>query len=290
MLIGLELTGHFGVTPGWTLDRLRSVTATADATGVDFVLVQDCIAGLDGSSGWPDATILLGWLAASTQQIGLIAAVSTGGHQPYNLSRRIASLDRISHGRIGWCLRRDVEATEAAAFSGPRRLPRGNPPERIGEFVQVVEALWHGWDEDALLIDKETGRFIDPEKMHRLDHQGPYFSVRGPLNVMRSPQDRPVLAVEAPELEILGSISDRVDLVLFEGAAPAPAQAKRLRRVTAAALAADPARATENADGIVIEVASPHEAEQVLQTELMTRTRPPHRATTLRARLQGSSR
>ena len=175
--------------------------------GLDFVIVPDLIAQGDGSGSWPDATILLGFLAASTQRISLIAATSTGGHQPYNLARRLASLDMISSGRIGWCLSTGQDVAEQAAFSGAIRMPDGNTPERVTEFIQVVEGLWHGWDAGALVIDKAGGRFIDPAKMHALEHQGVFFSVAGPLNVMRSPQDRPVLALRAKDADLLGSVA-----------------------------------------------------------------------------------
>lgn len=60
-----------------------------------------------------------------------------------------------------------------------------------------MQGLWRGWDADALLFDQSGGRFHDPEKMHLLDHKGEFFSVRGPLNVARSPQDTPVFVLSA---------------------------------------------------------------------------------------------
>lgn len=65
--------------------------------------------------------------------------------------------------------------------------------ERAKEFVDVVTALWDSWEEGALLIDKASGEFADPDKVHAINHVGEHFSVRGPLNVHRSVQGRPVV-------------------------------------------------------------------------------------------------
>ena len=74
-----------------------------------------------------------------------------------------------------------------------------------------MQGLWKGWDADALLFDKSGGRFHDPEKMHLLDHKGEFFSVRGPLNVARSPQDTPVLVLSGlsePDMDIAARTAD----------------------------------------------------------------------------------
>ncbi|MBE7184080.1 MAG: LLM class flavin-dependent oxidoreductase [Methylobacterium mesophilicum] len=198
MPTALALSGPFDTAPdNWTPASLLEIARAAESAGILFLVLPDAIAASDGTGAWPDASLLAGWLAASTASIGFLVAASTVGHQPYNLARRIASLDMISGGRSGWLVRTEDEENESEAFSGAARLPEGNTPKRIGEFVSVVRGLWDGWDADALLFDQEQGRFLDPAKMHPLDHQGRHFSVQGPLNVMRSPQDRPVLATRA---------------------------------------------------------------------------------------------
>lgn len=61
------------------------------------------------------------------------------------------------------------------------------------EFVDVVNGLWDGWEDDAFVQDKEEGTYYDPGGVHVLHHRGRHFQVRGPLNVARSPQGRPVV-------------------------------------------------------------------------------------------------
>lgn len=287
MLIGLEFSGTFGGASGWTIETVRAVTLEAEDAGISFVLVPDAIADLHGDNGWPDATILLGWLAASTQRIGLIAATSTVGHQPYNLARRLGSLDMISHGRVGWCLTTANEVAEEAAFSGAIRLPDGNTAERIAEFVAVVDGLAQGWDADALVIDKTGGKFIDPAKMHMLDHQGPFFSVRGPLNVMRSPQDRPVIAMRARDIEGFASVADHADVVLSEEADTGSLSEKYVRILDASEYVSESFDRKPGA--IVVRVGSLTEAEAVLATVPVGLRKPQCEGATLRQRLAGAA-
>ena len=84
---------------------------------------------------------------------------------------------------------------EAANFSRPEGFSGDDFRRRTEEYIGIVQDLWQGWDADALLFDKSGGRFHEPGKMHLLDHKGEFFSVRGPLNVARSPQDTPVLVL-----------------------------------------------------------------------------------------------
>jgi FMN-dependent oxidoreductase (nitrilotriacetate monooxygenase family) len=65
--------------------------------------------------------------------------------------------------------------------------------DRADEFLEVVMGHWDTWEDDALIIDKESGRFAYPEKVHRLDHVGKHFKSRGPFTVPRSAQGHPVL-------------------------------------------------------------------------------------------------
>jgi alkanesulfonate monooxygenase SsuD/methylene tetrahydromethanopterin reductase-like flavin-dependent oxidoreductase (luciferase family) len=177
----------------WNLSGLRDVVVRADAAGVEMIVLPDAIAPPDGGYSWPDALILIGWLAPLTKQVRLIGKVSSLGHQPYNLARRLASLDIISGGRAGWLVDDSQTAAAFAAFSGPQRLANVDLQKRQVEFESIVLGLWQSWDADALVHDKAGGQFFNPAAMHTLDHNGEYFSVKGPLNVMRSPAGAPAL-------------------------------------------------------------------------------------------------
>jgi alkanesulfonate monooxygenase len=109
------------------------------------------------------------------------------------VARKFASIDHISKGRAGWNLVTSGQAADAYNFSRDEHYEHGVRYERAREFAEVVVGLWDSWDDDAFIRDKQSGIFLDPAKKHRLDHKGEWFSVRGPLNVPRTPQGRPVI-------------------------------------------------------------------------------------------------
>lgn len=131
-------------------------------------------------------------LAAATQKIGLIGTASTTYNEPYNLARLFASLDHISGGRAGWNIVTTSDAGAAHNFGLPEHPPHGERYEKAREFLDVVTRLWDSWEDDALVADPRSGVFADADKVHRIDHVGKHYRVRGPLNVSRSPQGRPV--------------------------------------------------------------------------------------------------
>jgi FMN-dependent oxidoreductase (nitrilotriacetate monooxygenase family) len=136
---------------------------------------------------------LLGALATNTDRIGLVATATTTYNEPYHLARKFASLDLISDGRIGWNLVTSHNQAEAANFNRDTHMAHGDRYERAEEFIDVVRGLWDSWDEGAIVVDKESGRYFDPNGLHFLNHAGKQFKVRGPLNVPRSPQGQPVI-------------------------------------------------------------------------------------------------
>lgn len=131
-------------------------------------------------------------IAAATQKIGLIGTASTTYNEPYNLARLFASLDHISGGRAGWNIVTTSDAGAAHNFGLPEHPPHGERYEKAREFLDVVTRLWDSWEDDALVADPQSGVFADADKVHRIDHVGKHYRVRGPLNVSRSPQGRPV--------------------------------------------------------------------------------------------------
>ena len=136
---------------------------------------------------------LLSALAAVTSRLGLVATCSSTYSEPYTLARQFASLDQISGGRAGWNLVTSNNEAEAFNHGRDRHSAHADRYERAAEFADVVTGLWDSWDADAFSRDQQSGVYYDPAKMHVLNHRGKHFAVRGPLNVARSPQGRPVL-------------------------------------------------------------------------------------------------
>ncbi|UIY26757.1 NtaA/DmoA family FMN-dependent monooxygenase (plasmid) [Rhizobium leguminosarum] len=136
---------------------------------------------------------LLSALSSVTSNIGLIATASTSFSDPYNLARQFGSLDRLSGGRAGWNLVTSSDPEAAYNFGHEAQILHADRYDRAEEFADVVLGLWDSWDDDAFIRDRESGRYFDPVRLHRLNHKGRHFKVRGPLNIPRSPQGRPVL-------------------------------------------------------------------------------------------------
>ncbi|MBX3537458.1 MAG: LLM class flavin-dependent oxidoreductase [Chelatococcus sp.] len=141
-----------------------------------------------------EPTTLLSSLAAVTDKIGLVASITTTYNEPFHIARKMATLDHLSAGRAGWNLITSANQAEAFNFSRDAHVDHAQRYERAEEVAKIVRGLWDSWEDDAFLYDKETGQFFQREKLHLLDHKGPLFSVRGPLNVNRPPQGQPVIA------------------------------------------------------------------------------------------------
>jgi FMN-dependent oxidoreductase (nitrilotriacetate monooxygenase family) len=136
---------------------------------------------------------LLSALAGATERIGLVATASTTFDEPYHVARRFASLDHISGGRAGWNIVTTSNPDAALNFGLEDHVEHDERYRRAREFYDVVTGLWDSFADDAFVRDVESGLYFDPARMHVLDHKGPYFSVRGPLNIARPVQGWPVI-------------------------------------------------------------------------------------------------
>ena len=132
-------------------------------------------------------------MATGTEQIGLIATVSTTYSYPWDVARRLATLDFISHGRAGWNIVTTAEPAAAGNFGDQPHPPAADRYERAGEFVDVVLKLWDGWEDGAAVLARDTGQWADLARLHPPQHHGRYFDVAGYLPFPRSPQGHPFL-------------------------------------------------------------------------------------------------
>ncbi|CAN5173725.1 LLM class flavin-dependent oxidoreductase [soil metagenome] len=140
-----------------------------------------------------DPTIVLMTMAAATSRLGLGSTYSTTYYEPFHVARLFATLDLMTKGRVAWNVVTSLNNSEAENFGHEEHLEHDLRYDRADEFMEVVTGLWDSWEDDALIVDKKSGRFADPQKVHRLDHRGKYFKSKGPLTVPRSAQGHPVL-------------------------------------------------------------------------------------------------
>ncbi|MEH3139188.1 MAG: LLM class flavin-dependent oxidoreductase [Mycobacterium kyogaense] len=207
--LGVALNGH-----GWHIARpvtdgryWSDVVATAERGLLDFVTFDDALA-----SG-PDAVLIASRVAPTTRHIGLVPVAGTTHTEPFHVSTAIATLDFVSCGRAGWQPRVSRSSSEAALFG--RRGPGafGDLLAEAADAVEVVRRLWDSWEDDAVIRDVDTGRFIDRDKLHYIDFVGPHFSVKGPSITPRPPQGQPVVAALAHEPEVYAFAARSADLV-----------------------------------------------------------------------------
>ncbi|MFZ3468240.1 NtaA/DmoA family FMN-dependent monooxygenase [Streptomyces sp. 4.24] len=136
---------------------------------------------------------LLSAVATHTRHIGLVGTASSTYNSPFNLARRFASLDHISGGRAGWNVVTSFDTGTSKNFGFEEHLDYTTRYGRALEFVRVARGLWDSYEDDAFPADPERGVFLDPSKLHALEHRGEHFDVAGPLNLSRSPQGQPVI-------------------------------------------------------------------------------------------------
>src|SRR6202041_1272603 len=163
-----------------------------------------------------EPTTLISVLSASTTHIGLGATVSTSFSEPFNVARIFGSIDHISGGRAAWNVVTSSNPKAALNFNRDEHLEHELRYERANEFVDVVRGLWDCWDDGAIVADKATGCYIDPDKVRTLNHKGRFFQVKGPLNMARCPQGHPVIIQAGgspPGLELATRTAD----VVFSG-------------------------------------------------------------------------
>jgi len=162
----------------------------------------------DRVRGRLDAVLIAARTAPATKHIGFVPTAITSHTEPFHLSKAIATLDYVSTGRAGIRVQIGARADTAAHF-GRREIPplsadRRDEPDvqqlitdhfdEAADYVEVLRRLWDSWEDDAEIRDVATGRFIDRDKLHYIDFEGRWFSVKGPSITPRPPQGQPVVA------------------------------------------------------------------------------------------------
>jgi FMN-dependent oxidoreductase (nitrilotriacetate monooxygenase family) len=208
MSIGMNILGLGGHQAAWRIGEVPSsalqdvkyfqnIARISERGTLDAIFLADGPALAGSVAGQPagrlEPTVLLTAVALATERIGIIATASTTYNSPFNLARRLGSMDFISNGRAAWNVVTNAGDAAAQNFGlggAPLHVDRY---ERAAEFVEVAIKLWDSWEDSAIIGDRVAGRFADESKVHAIDHVGKHFSVKGPLNLPRSPQGRPVL-------------------------------------------------------------------------------------------------
>jgi FMN-dependent oxidoreductase (nitrilotriacetate monooxygenase family) len=140
-----------------------------------------------------DPVPVLSVIGAATERIGLGATLSASYFEPFYIARQFSTLDHMTAGRAAWNVVTSLNDSEAQNMGHAKSIDHDERYERCDEFMEVVLGHWNSWSDDALILDREHGRFADASAVHRLDHNGRYFRSRGPFTVPRTPQGHPVV-------------------------------------------------------------------------------------------------
>ncbi len=194
LLVGVELPA--AAARGAALATQAAVAARAfDRAGADLLVVRDVPVPAEGEVAI-DAVTLAAVIAPATTRIALVPAVAVTHTEPFHLSKAVQTLDLTSLGRAGWQPTVSISESDAALF-GRRAAP--GPDDAWAEALEAIEVsrrLWDSWEDDAIIRDVATGRYIDRARVHRIDFVGEHFRVVGPSIVPRSVQGLPPVVVQ----------------------------------------------------------------------------------------------
>jgi FMN-dependent oxidoreductase (nitrilotriacetate monooxygenase family) len=231
-----------GVGPGWgdwrhpdanprastDIDFYLRQARVAEAGKFDFLFVADSVHITEKSSPHYlnrfEPLTILSALATHTSHIGLVGTLTVSYSEPYTVARQFASLDHISKGRAGWNVVTSWLSGSAENYGKPVHPPHEVRYRIAAEHLHTVQGLWDSYEDDALVHDKASGRFIDPDKLHALQHKGEFFAVRGPLNLARSPQGQPVIFQAGASEEGRDFAARHAEAIFTEGASFEAAQ------------------------------------------------------------------
>jgi len=254
------------------IDHFTRLARLAEEARIDAVFLGDGPAIRDEVEEAPstgiDPLVLLGHVAATTANLGVVITSSTTYNSPYNLARRFQALDHVTKGRAAVNIVTTGTAAAAANFGLAEHPDKATRYRRAHEFLAVVTRLWDGWEPDAIVADKAAGRYADPARIHRIDHDGEFFTVAGPLPVPAGPQGRPVIVQAGGSeggLALAGAFADVVFTVAQTQAKAVAFREDIRRRATEAGRGADDVKVSL---GVIVLVAATEEEARRREQEL----------------------
>lgn len=200
------------------LDYLTEIAQIAERGKFDTLFIADSVARPVHENSYSelklDPLVILSALTAVTKKIGLTVTASTTYNEPFNIARKFNSLDHLSKGRAGWNVVTSQNDFEALVYGKEKHLSHKDRYERAEEFVDVVKKFWFSIENDAVVADKESGKYLDISKVHPVQHEGKWFKVSGLLDAPGSPQGHPVI-VQAGSSEAGKELAARTAEVVF---------------------------------------------------------------------------
>jgi alkanesulfonate monooxygenase SsuD/methylene tetrahydromethanopterin reductase-like flavin-dependent oxidoreductase (luciferase family) len=207
LAVELDTSGDPGAAP-----HVAAARAVAD-TGADLVIWADSfVAPAQADPPTLDAVAVAARVAPVVAGIGLVPTVTVTHTEPFHISKAIATLDLVSMGRAGWQVAVSRTEEEARLFGRKPAAPPALLWREAAEAVEVVVRLWDSWEDDAVIRDVATGRYVDRDRLHYIDFVGEFLSVKGPSITPRSPQAHPLVVVR-DEPDALPVVAKWADVV-----------------------------------------------------------------------------
>lgn len=141
-----------------------------------------------------DPMMLVSAMAAVTENLGFGVTAGTAYEHPYAFARRLATLDHLTNGRVGWNVVTGYLPSAARNMGQEDQMEHDERYNHADEYLEVVYKLLEGsWEDDAVQNNKETGIYTDPAKVHSIEHEGKFFKVPGIAITEPSIQRTPVI-------------------------------------------------------------------------------------------------
>ncbi|MDC9811581.1 LLM class flavin-dependent oxidoreductase [Rhizobium binxianense] len=211
--IGVDLAAYPLDNHASQRDFWRTLVSRLDEV-VEFITLEDGFAAAGGDG--LDAILLANWLAPRSRKIGIIAGAPVNYLEPFHISTAIATLDYVSEGRAGLFAQqlrgdRALQAKQAIGALDGFPTTDGAPLEQDAkDAIEVIRRLWDSWEEDAIIRDRESFRFLDGAKLHYINFESAAFKVLGPSITPRPPQGQPVVAAVQIEGDDASATADVV--------------------------------------------------------------------------------
>jgi len=168
----------------------------ADIVGV-YDIYQDSVdVTLKESIQLPvnDPLLLVSAMAAVTRHLGFGLTANLTYEAPYLFARRLSTLDHLTRGRVGWNIVTGYLDSAAKAMGLTQQVEHDRRYDQADEYLEVLYKLWEGsWEDDAVVEDRERRIYAQPEKVHKVQHEGEFYRVQGYHLCEPSPQRTPLL-------------------------------------------------------------------------------------------------
>ena len=226
------------------LSYWQDLAKTLERGLFDGIFLADVSGVYDVYGGSPDAALRAGTqipandpftiipvMAAATEHLSFGVTGSIPYEPPYSFARRISSLDHLTEGRVGWNIVTGYLDSAAKGAGRAKQIEHDTRYDIAAEYMEVVYQLWErSWEENAVVRDADSGVFVDPTRVHEIQHHGEYFDLEAIHLCEPSPQRTPVLFQAGTSPKGQAFASAHAECIFIGGTNP-QAQAKTVREL-----------------------------------------------------------